>query len=64
MAEVDLLKEFMKPDIMERMADLTSQRRLNMEDSEKIKLKTFGDILEALFGAILIDTGCDISKTS
>jgi dsRNA-specific ribonuclease len=53
----------MKPDVMSRMADLTSLRRLNMEESEKNKMKIFGDILEALFGAVLIDTGCDISRT-
>jgi dsRNA-specific ribonuclease len=34
-----------------------------MEDSEKYKVKIFGDILEALFGAVFIDTGCDLSKT-
>jgi dsRNA-specific ribonuclease len=26
-------------------------------------MKIFGDVLEALFGAIFIDTGCDISIT-
>lgn len=48
---------------MKKIAEQTSHRRLNMEDSEKYKVKIFGDILEALFGAVFIDTGCDLSKT-
>jgi dsRNA-specific ribonuclease len=34
-----------------------------MEDSENYKQKIMGDVLEALFAAIFIDSGCDLSKT-
>jgi dsRNA-specific ribonuclease len=53
----------MKPEIIDKMAELTTSRRLNMEDLEKYKLKIFGDILEALFGAVFIDSGCNLTKT-
>lgn len=34
-----------------------------MEDTQDDNLKVFGDVLEALFGAIFIDTGCNLTET-
>jgi dsRNA-specific ribonuclease len=60
---IDIMNDFMNPNIIVKLANLTNQFRIDKEDSQDYLLKIFGDVLESLFGAIFIDTGCNLTKT-
>ncbi len=53
----------MEPSFMKLLANLTENERISIEETESFQLKIFADVLEALIGAIFIDTGCDLNKT-
>lgn len=48
---------------MKFMAHVTENVRITQEETEVYHLKIFADVLEALIGAVFIDTGCDLKKT-
>jgi hypothetical protein len=50
----------MNPKIIKKMAKVTESRRLDKEDSQDYLLKIFGDVLEAIYGAVFIDSGCNL----
>ena len=53
----------MDPSCMKFLANITENLKFPQSESEVFHLKIFADVLEALLGAVFIDSGCNLNMT-
>jgi dsRNA-specific ribonuclease len=53
----------MDPRCIKFLANITENLKFPQSESKVFHLKIFDDVLEALLGAVFIDSGCDLNIT-
>ncbi len=48
---------------MRFIAKITENKRISQEETDVYHLKIFADVLEAIIGAVFIDSGCNLTET-
>lgn len=48
---------------MKFIAKITKNERISQSETDAYHLKIFADVLEAIMGAVFIDSGCNLSVT-